>query len=35
MATPNVDKLSYAELAKLQERIVSASVVRKAEDFAI
>ena len=32
MATPNVDKLSYAELVKLQEPIVSASVVRKAED---
>ena len=32
MATPNVDKLSYADLLKLQERIAAAIAARKAED---
>jgi DNA-binding protein H-NS len=32
MATPNVDKLSYAELLKLQERIAAAIADKKAED---
>ena len=32
MAIPNVDKLSYADLLKLQERITAAIAARKAED---
>ena len=32
MAPPNVDKLSYADLLKLQERITAAIAARKAED---
>ncbi len=32
MATPNVDKFSYADLLKLQERITAAVAARKAED---
>jgi DNA-binding protein H-NS len=32
MATPNVDKLSYTELLKLQDRINAAIAAKKAED---
>ena len=32
MATPNVDKLSYAELLKFHERITVAIAAKKAED---
>lgn len=35
MALPSVDKLSYAELLKLQERIAAAIAAKKAEDAAL
>lgn len=35
MALPNVDKLSYAELLKLQERVTAAIAGKKAEDAAL
>jgi len=35
MALPNVDKLTYAELLKLEERVSAAIAAKKAEDAAL
>lgn len=35
MTLPNVDKLSYAELLKLEERVTAAIAAKKAEDAAL
>jgi len=32
MASPNIDKLSYADLRKLQDRIIAAITTKRAEE---